>query len=389
MFAGIGGGEVSLYNTLTHMNPSRFRPMVLIPEEGPLTSRLRAAGVDTIVVPFPVVPLRALIRPRTFWSCLTGSFRLRKIIARLHPDIIQCSDVLSLLLLVPFAAGRRSPAVVFNVLFFYEQSRKALFNLLAIPFVHRIIVNSEAVGIDLRSHSVGLRKKITAHYNGVDTDIFRPLSADERHSVREQFNLKQKSSIIALIGRYDVWKGHRTFIAAAEQLARKHPEYAFLIAGGSTTDRVLAEVEQYRKEILNLAEPLVREGKLTIIDHTDAIAPLIGCLDAIVYPSDREPYGLVLLEAYSSGIPVVASSTVGALEALGKQEFLYTVPPRDAASLAHAIEMAVSLKPEVIERDKMHDLMKIISWDRYTAGICREFEALLARKERTDQIVID
>jgi glycosyltransferase involved in cell wall biosynthesis len=56
-------------------------------------------------------------------------------------------------------------------------------------------------------------------------------------------------------------------------------------------------------------------------------------VDILILPSWEEPFGIVLLEAMASGIPVIATDRGGPAEIL--QSGL--VPPRDSSALANAI----------------------------------------------------
>src|SRR5438874_12182248 len=45
--ATMGGGEIALLNLVTHLDPLRFDPMVVLCSDGPLTAALRERGIET------------------------------------------------------------------------------------------------------------------------------------------------------------------------------------------------------------------------------------------------------------------------------------------------------------------------------------------------------
>ena len=49
--ARMGGGEVSLFNLVTHIDRTQIEPVVVLASEGELRDRLRAAGVEVHVLP--------------------------------------------------------------------------------------------------------------------------------------------------------------------------------------------------------------------------------------------------------------------------------------------------------------------------------------------------
>ena len=66
----------------------------------------------------------------------------------------------------------------------------------------------------------------------------------------------------------------------------------------------------------------------------DAIDEILGCVDLLLLPSEHESFGLVALEALSSGVPVVATDRGGTTEVVehGKTGFLHD--PHDSAGMA-------------------------------------------------------
>jgi glycosyltransferase involved in cell wall biosynthesis len=61
-------------------------------------------------------------------------------------------------------------------------------------------------------------------------------------------------------------------------------------------------------------------------------------IDLLIMPSWEEPFGIVLLEAMASGIPVIATNRGGPLDIISSELHGVLIPPRDPAALAGAIE---------------------------------------------------
>ena len=78
----------------------------------------------------------------------------------------------------------------------------------------------------------------------------------------------------------------------------------------------------------------------------DAEMPaLYRAADAFAFPSEREGFGLVVLEAQAAGLPVVASDLPVLREFLSPGEDCLMVPAGDAAALAEALVAATSRGP--------------------------------------------
>lgn len=91
-------------------------------------------------------------------------------------------------------------------------------------------------------------------------------------------------------------KGVKQFIMLAKLL----PEYQFLGVKGAYGDQVTR-----------------LPANVTVINHTPNIQDIYAQTKVLVVPSKKETWGMVALEAMSSGIPVIAHPTEGLLEALG------------------------------------------------------------------------
>ena len=114
-----------------------------------------------------------------------------------------------------------------------------------------------------------------------------------------------------------------------------------MIAGGAS----LLDHDAYQAEFaVALAasglpdDAVIRTGPLP-----QALMPaLYRAADALVFPSIKEGFGLVVLEAMASGVPVVTSRIAPFTEYLGDGDVLWCAP-HDAGSIASA--MAAALQP--------------------------------------------
>lgn len=98
----------------------------------------------------------------------------------------------------------------------------------------------------------------------------------------------------------------------------------------------------------------------------------------VVCPSVNEPFGLVALEAMSSGTAVVASNSGGFKETIidGKTGLLFN--PDDPADLAYKIELLLSneeLRRDLGKSAREHSMK--YSWDKTTENLLQVFKELL------------
>ncbi|SHI34412.1 Glycosyl transferases group 1 [Roseomonas rosea] len=125
-------------------------------------------------------------------------------------------------------------------------------------------------------------------------------------------------------------------------MGRLHPNKGF-----DTLIRALAAVPQAhlsiagegpeRAALEGLAHSLRVQDRVAFLGwRQDTGALLAGC-DLFILSSRHEPLGNVVLEAFSAGVPVIATATPGPQELIADGESGLIVPIDDPASLAHAI----------------------------------------------------
>jgi len=82
--------------------------------------------------------------------------------------------------------------------------------------------------------------------------------------------------------------------------------------------------------------------------------------DLFVFPSEKESFGIVIIEALSCGIPVIAAYNGGSEYILTKNELGYLVPPKDPEILSHVIINALNKKWDPLT---MRQHVKSFSWN--------------------------
>jgi glycosyltransferase involved in cell wall biosynthesis len=131
---------------------------------------------------------------------------------------------------------------------------------------------------------------------------------------------------IGLLGQISPHKGHDDAIDATRQLGSN---FQLLIAG-----------EGYRPYV----DRLKKNAAGFPIEFLGFISPseFFRQIDILIVPSWEEPFGIVLLEAMASGIPVIATNMGGPSEIISRPAEGVLVPPRDPHALKSAIESLAS-----------------------------------------------
>jgi len=145
--------------------------------------------------------------------------------------------------------------------------------------------------------------------NGVNPDHF---ADGDRAAWRRQHGLPDDAVVFACISRLDPQKDQLTLVEAFDVIAPEFPRAHLVLAGPATAARF---VEQLTGRMA--ASPHAnRIHKLDSIDPAGRdLADALAGIDVFVLPSRHEPFGIVVLEAWSAGRPVIVSR-VGGLQAL-------------------------------------------------------------------------
>jgi colanic acid/amylovoran biosynthesis glycosyltransferase len=160
--------------------------------------------------------------------------------------------------------------------------------------------------------------KVQVHYIGVDTDHFRPEPATSR------------TETVLFVGRLVEKKGCEYLIRAMHPIQRAMPDVELVIIGDGPLRNSL---ELQAKSSLRRYRFLGSQSAGEVQKWMQTARVL--CLPSIVAASgDAEGLPITLLEAQSSGLPVVAFSSAGIPEALKHNETGYLTPEKNSSLLS-------------------------------------------------------
>jgi starch synthase len=148
-------------------------------------------------------------------------------------------------------------------------------------------------------------KRIVVQPHGIPLELYR---ADHRQAARAAFPQILDRQVILSLGRIDPIKNQAWLLDQAPWIFQKHPR-ALLVLAGPCTDEPYGELIRRRIRELNLQEHVLLTGGLPPNDPR--IIGLLQCCSALVLPSLSETFGLVILEAWAAGAPVLSARASG------------------------------------------------------------------------------
>ncbi|MEM7594045.1 MAG: MSMEG_0565 family glycosyltransferase [Cyanobacteria bacterium P01_A01_bin.83] len=198
--------------------------------------------------------------------------------------------------------------------------------------------------------------------NGINLDKFDRNQNGLETELKQRLGIRDNPVYLS-IGGIEPRKNSLKLLEAYAQVLKIYPQAQLVIAGGDT----LFDYKPYRREFFRLVETyniclgesLILPGVMSEQD----LAVLYRCADAFVFPSVKEGWGLVLLEAIASGIPVITSKIAPFTEFLNDNSALL-VNPNSSEDLSQA--MLEILNPNVAQK-LIHNSSNIplkYSWSR-------------------------
>jgi glycosyltransferase involved in cell wall biosynthesis len=199
---------------------------------------------------------------------------------------------------------------------------------LAAHFADRVVAVSQAVADQFRPAG-----NVVVVTDEADPEQFGPERAGR---FRGRAGIDDRAPLAGSVARLDTWKGFDALLDAVPLIRRERPDFELVVAGPTVPGK-----EEYAARLAGKAARL--PGVHWLGPRRD-VGDLMADLDVFVQVStEPEPFGLVVVEALASGVPVVAGAAGGPLEILGpdavreRQPGGRLVPPGDSGALAAAV----------------------------------------------------
>jgi len=371
-YAGLGGGETSLLNLATATLARGGRPLLACPP-GDLQRRAEAAGIRC----FPVG--LALVRRLGRWAVPVfnpaAAARLAFIIARHGVEVAHAESFPALCHLGPAAFLAGIPCFATGHGYWPLRHRAARWLLaLTVDSLHAV---SRPVAEELAA-AVGPGKVRTIPL-GVGADFLADTPG--RAEARRQLGLPADRAVVLNVARFEPVKGHANLLDALELLAADGPRPLTLLVGG-VLEPAGPTALACREEIARRAAQPPLAGNVRLLGPRDDVALLMRAADVVVVPSEKESFGMTVIEAMAAGTPVVATRCGGPEELINNRITGRLVPPGDPAALAAAVRWVLDCPTRArAMADRARDEARL----RYGPGarcelVARDYERLVSAR---------
>jgi len=286
--------------------------VAVMSQEGELTDRLQAAGIETFIVPEFERNVDILVEVRAF-------FRVFHLIKKFRPDVLHVNSSKAAGLGGLSARVLNVPRIIFTAHGWAFNENRPDWQKKIIWLLHyaTVLLSDTTICVS-RSIAHGARNmpfvqsRLIVIHNGVEPGVC--LSREE-----SRFLLAPHISFpiwIGTVAELHPNKRLETLVRAFGNIADAYPDVTLMLVGGGS-ERVMLE---------ELVRHLDLESRVRLRGHVENASSYLAAFDIFALPSRTEALGYVLLEAGLAGLPVVASNVGGIPEIVedGRTGMLFT-----------------------------------------------------------------
>ena len=299
----------------------------------------RREGVKTVAVPMErrISPLNDL---KSLW-------RLIRVFRKEKPAIVHSITPKAGLLSMMAAWVARVPVrlhtftgLVFPTATGLTQKILILTDRITCACATHIVPEGEGVKNDLINYRITKKPlKVLGHGNirGIDLEYFNP----ELPEVQADAAKIRKPGVFTFVfvGRLVGDKGINELVEAFERLNTEYPETRLLLVG-----RQEPELDPLKHETIAKID---HNKNIEVVGQQSDVRPWLASADALVFPSYREGFPNVVIEAGAMGLPSIITDINGSREIIIEGRNGSIVPPRNAMALEAAMRRFVESPDDV------------------------------------------
>ena len=339
--ADLYGSDKTLLLLLKHLDKTQFKPVVVIPVDGPLKVELGKINVEVHIA--PVLKLyRNIFKPKNilkFFSEYKTAIKFIDTLNEKHQFNIIYSNTLAVLLGMIYAKKRKIKHIWHvHEIIVHPKKVAAIFPKLLNKYADVIVCNSNATLRNLVIRISEIQLKGIVIYNAIER---HPLSS-EIPVLKSDFGFNSDDIIITLAGRINRLKGHKLILEVFTKNFTTQDKIKLLFVGSPVSGQ-----ENYLHEVERIIEENYLGNKVKILPFTDNLQLIWQITDIAIIPStEAESFGLVAIEAMQAKKPVIGTNHGGLTEIIVQNETGLLVEPNNTDEFYKALQLLID-KPEI------------------------------------------
>ena len=249
------------------------------------------------------------------------------------------------------------------------------FDKIICRFATNIYPEGNGVKNDLLSYQITkkpLKVIANGNVNGINLQTYNPavFSVEDNIRVREQIGVGKEDVLFVFIGRLVNDKGVNELVHAFCTLVEKYKHAKLVMIGSHEFESDLLPEKTWKK--------INGEPDIHCAGHQDDVRPFLAASDVFVFPSYREGFPNVVLEAGAMGLPAIVTDINGSNEIVADRKNGLIIPSKDEKSLFAAMQLL--LTDEVLREEIAKNARPMISsrfkrsvvWD----AVLKEYQSI-------------
>lgn len=169
--------------------------------------------------------------------------------------------------------------------------------------------------------------------NGIDTHYFDPekYSEEDKRKFRAELNIPAEDIVFVFVGRLVSDKGINELVAAFERLNRKNKATSLLLVGPFEE-----ELDPLKPSVVKIIEP---HPKIYLTGFKVDVRPYLAISDVLAFPSYREGFPNVVMQAGAMNLPSIVTDINGCNELISEGVNGLIIPVKDEQSLFEAMDL--------------------------------------------------
>jgi len=235
----------------------------------------------------------------------------------------------------------------------------ALFEKFAALFTTQIIAVAKHERDLALKYGVGKPELYSVIPTGIDPVLYQqPADVLE---IKRSLGIPDTAQVIGTVGRLAVPKLPIDFVRVAAELKKDFSDLHFVWVGSGPL----------QEEAQALTNELGLKDSVHWLGHRDDAYRLYNIFNCFLLLSRWEANPLVLLEAFSAGVPVIASDNLGARELIGDGGHGILVPVADVSAVSNAIRSVLQNpdRASAMKRLALEEVSRVFSLERMISKI--------------------
>ena len=174
--------------------------------------------------------------------------------------------------------------------------------------------------------------------NGVDSEKYHPVDKAGQLVVRDELKLPATATLLISVGAIHPRKGTHLLVAAWSKLVREYADLHVLLIG-PRIDQAKSELTSFSDSLEQAVDDSCMTENVHFLGQADNVEKYLQASDIFVFPSKREGMPNAVLEAMSSGLPVLLTPFAGLCDEMGREGEHYLLATRTADDLEAALRV--------------------------------------------------